>query len=197
MGQLLSTSGRKSTSQKSESSTEPHRHTSQHSELESSQQSQSMSQITANQSSQQAQSGISTGEPLVPTHQLQLMSQTTANQPENQSPGTVLQEMSKIYCSIFGLKYRSESCRRVVSTKSDPQASDNQGIWKYLSLRLCAAIVVLLLGIIVYLLYYIYQEVLQSQEQEFGKLARLGPVSYTHLRAHETLRYLVCRLLLE
>ena len=24
-----------------------------------------------------------------------------------------------------------------------------------------------------------------------------GPVSYTHLRAHETLRYLVCRLLLE
>ena len=29
-------------------------------------------------------------------------------------------------------------------------------------------------------------------------LARFGvPVSYTHLRAHETLRYLVCRLLLE
>ena len=25
----------------------------------------------------------------------------------------------------------------------------------------------------------------------------LNPVSYTHLRAHETLRYLVCRLLLE
>ena len=25
----------------------------------------------------------------------------------------------------------------------------------------------------------------------------LGTVSYTHLRAHETLRYLVCRLLLE
>ena len=25
----------------------------------------------------------------------------------------------------------------------------------------------------------------------------IGPVSYTHLRAHETLRYLVCRLLLE
>ena len=25
----------------------------------------------------------------------------------------------------------------------------------------------------------------------------LKPVSYTHLRAHETLRYLVCRLLLE
>ena len=25
----------------------------------------------------------------------------------------------------------------------------------------------------------------------------LTPVSYTHLRAHETLRYLVCRLLLE
>ena len=25
----------------------------------------------------------------------------------------------------------------------------------------------------------------------------LGAVSYTHLRAHETLRYLVCRLLLE
>jgi len=26
---------------------------------------------------------------------------------------------------------------------------------------------------------------------------RIGAVSYTHLRAHETLRYLVCRLLLE
>ena len=26
---------------------------------------------------------------------------------------------------------------------------------------------------------------------------KLMPVSYTHLRAHETLRYLVCRLLLE
>ena len=26
---------------------------------------------------------------------------------------------------------------------------------------------------------------------------RLAAVSYTHLRAHETLRYLVCRLLLE
>ena len=26
---------------------------------------------------------------------------------------------------------------------------------------------------------------------------RSKPVSYTHLRAHETLRYLVCRLLLE
>ena len=25
----------------------------------------------------------------------------------------------------------------------------------------------------------------------------VGPVSYTHLRAHETLRYLVCRLLLD
>ena len=25
----------------------------------------------------------------------------------------------------------------------------------------------------------------------------IDPVSYTHLRAHETLRYLVCRLLLE
>ena len=31
-----------------------------------------------------------------------------------------------------------------------------------------------------------------------GGLAALGsPVSYTHLRAHETLRHLVCRLLLE
>ena len=29
------------------------------------------------------------------------------------------------------------------------------------------------------------------------KLNHLRPVSYTHLRAHETLRYLVCRLLLE
>ena len=26
---------------------------------------------------------------------------------------------------------------------------------------------------------------------------KMGAVSYTHLRAHETLRYLVCRLLLE
>ena len=29
------------------------------------------------------------------------------------------------------------------------------------------------------------------------RLDRYRPVSYTHLRAHETLRYLVCRLLLE
>ena len=28
-------------------------------------------------------------------------------------------------------------------------------------------------------------------------MAPPAPVSYTHLRAHETLRYLVCRLLLE
>ena len=28
-------------------------------------------------------------------------------------------------------------------------------------------------------------------------LADIGPVSYTHLRAHETDSYLVCRLLLE
>ena len=31
----------------------------------------------------------------------------------------------------------------------------------------------------------------------FGKKYDLYSVSYTHLRAHETLRYLVCRLLLE
>ena len=30
-----------------------------------------------------------------------------------------------------------------------------------------------------------------------GILKTRDPVSYTHLRAHETLRYLVCRLLLE
>ena len=29
------------------------------------------------------------------------------------------------------------------------------------------------------------------------RLSSLAAVSYTHLRAHETLRYLVCRLLLE
>src|SRR5680860_1289097 len=34
----------------------------------------------------------------------------------------------------------------------------------------------------------------QSAEQ---RLRRVGPVSYTHLRAHETDSYLVCRLLLE
>ena len=30
-----------------------------------------------------------------------------------------------------------------------------------------------------------------------GNVDTIRPVSYTHLRAHETLRYLVCRLLLE
>ena len=30
-----------------------------------------------------------------------------------------------------------------------------------------------------------------------GQLARIVPVSYTHLRAHETVLDLVCRLLLE
>ena len=30
-----------------------------------------------------------------------------------------------------------------------------------------------------------------------GIMVNLGPVSYTHLRAHETDQYLVCRLLLE
>src|SRR5678815_5866350 len=30
-----------------------------------------------------------------------------------------------------------------------------------------------------------------------ARLARYGPVSYTHLRAHETPEHLVCRLLLE
>src|SRR5664279_6157096 len=34
-------------------------------------------------------------------------------------------------------------------------------------------------------------------EEEVEKLNRAGSVSYTHLRAHETDSYLVCRLLLE
>ena len=42
---------------------------------------------------------------------------------------------------------------------------------------------------------------LRFWENEFEVLSpkknKSGTVSYTHLRAHETLRYLVCRLLLE
>ena len=34
-------------------------------------------------------------------------------------------------------------------------------------------------------------------DKSVDHLSRLRAVSYTHLRAHETLRYLVCRLLLE
>ena len=34
-------------------------------------------------------------------------------------------------------------------------------------------------------------------EKSQGHLAGVGPVSYTHLRAHETVLDLVCRLLLE
>ena len=33
--------------------------------------------------------------------------------------------------------------------------------------------------------------------EEFNRLANQAPVSYTHLRAHETSLHLVCRLLLE
>ena len=47
------------------------------------------------------------------------------------------------------------------------------------------------------------EEILNIQGMEFRLIDTAGirdaqdPVSYTHLRAHETLRYLVCRLLLE
>ena len=37
----------------------------------------------------------------------------------------------------------------------------------------------------------------RCRPQSFGEVQRCLSVSYTHLRAHETLRYLVCRLLLE
>ena len=43
-------------------------------------------------------------------------------------------------------------------------------------------------------------QAITSSDQEFGRTTdpvRMYTVSYTHLRAHETLRYLVCRLLLE
>ena len=36
-----------------------------------------------------------------------------------------------------------------------------------------------------------------GSHHEYIKHPDYIPVSYTHLRAHETLRYLVCRLLLE
>src|SRR5665213_3426677 len=42
----------------------------------------------------------------------------------------------------------------------------------------------------------VVQGVLTDQPHPFGAL-QIGPVSYTHLRAHETGRNLVCRLLLE
>ena len=40
-------------------------------------------------------------------------------------------------------------------------------------------------------------EDMYSSELVQFKIKNKIPVSYTHLRAHETLRYLVCRLLLE
>ena len=44
----------------------------------------------------------------------------------------------------------------------------------------------------------IFERLCQAMsETEVLTQAQLFPVSYTHLRAHETLRYLVCRLLLE
>ena len=43
------------------------------------------------------------------------------------------------------------------------------------------------------------EEASQQRDAPYSKMAMaiIEPVSYTHLRAHETLRYLVCRLLLE
>ena len=43
------------------------------------------------------------------------------------------------------------------------------------------------------------QEMVKSEERLKleQRVNGITPVSYTHLRAHETLRYLVCRLLLE
>ena len=40
-------------------------------------------------------------------------------------------------------------------------------------------------------------ELVHTRVSEYSKSIPHVPVSYTHLRAHETLRYLVCRLLLE
>ena len=41
------------------------------------------------------------------------------------------------------------------------------------------------------------QTVVIDQDGERGVIAAFDPVSYTHLRAHETVLDLVCRLLLE
>ena len=38
---------------------------------------------------------------------------------------------------------------------------------------------------------------INENKSHYSLELRQGPVSYTHLRAHETLRYLVCRLLLD
>src|SRR5665213_3151676 len=40
-------------------------------------------------------------------------------------------------------------------------------------------------------------KVVEAEEKQFDRILKLGAVSYTHLRAHETGRNLVCRLLLE
>ena len=40
-------------------------------------------------------------------------------------------------------------------------------------------------------------DLLREQQQDVGGAEGVGPVSYTHLRAHETVLDLVCRLLLE
>ena len=42
-----------------------------------------------------------------------------------------------------------------------------------------------------------YIKSIQKAQEGYQQIQDMGPVSYTHLRAHETDSYLVCRLLLE
>ena len=46
-------------------------------------------------------------------------------------------------------------------------------------------------------MFFTYADHYQQAIKSYRMRMAVGAVSYTHLRAHETLRYLVCRLLLE